>query len=143
MHEAIHAPCLFAVDPVRRVEVLHLAGEVDLVVRMIELRDLARAGLARKQTLPGRLDIVTEWRDGTQPRDDDSPPPVEGHVVHYIPSPPSTRITSPVMNEAASEQRKRTAPATSSGSPRRPSGVCSSMAAVASSGSTSVSCVLT
>ena len=41
----------------------------------------------------------------------------------YIPSPPSTSSTSPVMNEAASEQRKRTAPATSSGSPSRPSGV--------------------
>ena len=61
----------------------------------------------------------------------------------YIPSPPSTSNTSPVMNEAASEQRKRTAPATSSGSPSRPSGVFSSIAPVASSGSTSVSCVFT
>ena len=61
----------------------------------------------------------------------------------YIPSPPSTSSTSPVMNEAASEQRKRTAPATSSGSPRRPSGVFSSIAPVASSGRTSVSCVFT
>ena len=61
----------------------------------------------------------------------------------YIPSPPSTSSTSPVMNEAASEHRKRTAPATSSGSPSRPSGVFCSIAAVASSGNTSVSCVLT
>ena len=61
----------------------------------------------------------------------------------YIPSPPSTSSTSPVMNEAASEQRKRTAPATSSGSPSRPRGVLSSIAFVASSGSTSVSCVFT
>src|SRR4029453_13406738 len=40
----------------------------------------------------------------------------------HIPSPPSTRSTTPVMNAASSEQRKRTAPATSSGSPRRPRG---------------------
>ena len=41
----------------------------------------------------------------------------------YIPSPPSTSSTSPVTNEASSEQRKRTAPATSSGVPSRASGV--------------------
>ncbi len=44
---------------------------------------------------------------------------------------------------ASSEARKRTAPATSEGSPRRPSGVFCSIASVASSGSTSVSCVFT
>ncbi len=63
--------------------------------------------------------------------------------AHYIPRPPSTSNTSPVMNEASSEQRKRTAPATSSGSPSRPSGVFSSIASVASSGRTSVSRVFT
>ena len=43
------------------------------------------------------------------------------------------------MNDASSEQRNRTAPATSSGSPSLPSGVFVSIAAWASSGSTSVS----
>ena len=37
-------------------------------------------------------------------------------------SPPSTRSTSPVMNEASSEARNATAAATSSGVPMRPSG---------------------
>ena len=44
-------------------------------------------------------------------------------AIRYIPSPPSTSSTAPVMNDASSEQRNRTAPATSSGSPSRPSGV--------------------
>ena len=56
----------------------------------------------------------------------------------YIPNPPSTRSTSPVTNEAASEQRNRTAPATSSGSPKRPSGVLASIAFWSSSGSSVV-----
>jgi hypothetical protein len=47
------------------------------------------------------------------------------------------------MNAASSEQRKRTAPATSSGSPSRPSGVFESIACCASSGSTSVNRVFT
>ena len=38
---------------------------------------------------------------------------------HHIPNPPSTSSTSPVMNEASSEARKRTAPAISSGSATR------------------------
>ena len=144
VHETIDAPSFLVLDPLRGVEVLDLAGEVDLVVRVVELLDLARARLAGEQTLPGRLDVVAERRDRAHPRDDDSAPSVMRPVAHlYIPSPPSTSSTSPVMNEASSEQRKRTAPATSAGSPRRPSGVFSSIAAVASSGSTSVSCVFT
>ncbi len=69
--------------------------------------------------------------------------PLSALMSSYIPRPPSTSSTSPVMNAASSEQRKRTAPATSPGSPSRPSGVEVSIAAVASSGRTSVSCVLT
>ena len=64
-------------------------------------------------------------------------------AASYIPRPPSTRSTAPVTNLASSEQRNRTAPATSSGSPSRPSGVASSIVCVAPSGSTSVSCVFT
>ena len=52
--------------------------------------------------------------------------PLHAHLAH-IPKPPLTSRTSPVMNAASSEQRKRTAPATSSGSPSRPSGVRSSI----------------
>ena len=59
----------------------------------------------------------------------------------HIPSPPSTSTTSPVTNEASSEQRKRTAPATSSGVPSRASGVFARIACCTSSGRTSVSAV--
>ena len=45
------------------------------------------------------------------------------------------------MKEASSEQRKRTAPATSSGLPSRPSGVFARIACRAASGRTSVSAV--
>ena len=145
VREAVHPPRLLAVDPLGRVEVLHLAGEVDRVVAVVELRDLARAGLACEQARPRRLDVEPERRHCAQPGDDDAPASVERTVPcsHYIPSPPSTSSTSPVMNDASSEQRKRTAPATSFGSPSRPSGVLPSIAVVASSGRTSVSCVRT
>jgi hypothetical protein len=63
--------------------------------------------------------------------------------LNHIPIPPSTRSTSPVMNEASSEQRKRTAPATSVGCPARPRGVFWIIAAMTSSGRTSVSWVVT
>ena len=82
----------------------------------------AAPDFAGEQVLPRRLDVVAERRHHAEAGDDDPPSPVHAHVRH-IPSPPSTSSTSPVMNEAASEQRKRTAPATSSGSPSRPSGV--------------------
>src|SRR6266705_1916116 len=146
MREAIHPPRLLAVDPIGRVEVLHLTREVDGVVGVVELRDLAGAGLAREQARPRGLDVEPEGRHRAQPGDDDAPASVMRKTVlrgHYIPSPPSTSTTSPVMNDASSEQRKRTAPATSFGSPSRPSGVLVSIAAVASSGRTSVSCVRT
>ena len=145
VREAVHPPRRLAVDPVGRVEVLHLAREVDGIVGVVELRDLTGARLAGEQARPGRLDVEPERRHCAQPGDDDASASVERTVrcVHYIPSPPSTSSTSPVMNDASSEQRKRTAPATSFGSPSRPSGVFPSIAAVASSGSTSVSCVRT
>ena len=145
VRETVHASSRLALDPLGRIEVLHLAREVDGVVAVIELRDLGRAGLARKQARPRGLDIEPERRHRAQPGDDDTSASVERTVPrsHYIPSPPSTSSTSPVMKAASSEQRKRTAPATSFGSPSRPSGVLPSIAAVASSGRTSVSCVRT
>ncbi len=59
----------------------------------------------------------------------------------YIPNPPSTRKISPVTNDASSEQRNRTAVATSSGVPSRPSGVLERRNSVISSESTPVSSV--
>ena len=143
--EAIHPPRVLAVDPLVRVEVLDLTGEMHLVIGVVELRDLGGARVPCKQARPRGLGIEPKWRHRAQPGDDDASASVERTVAcaHYIPSPPSTRSTSPVMNDASSEQRKRTAPATSLGSPSRPSGVLVSIAAVASSGRTSVSCVRT
>jgi hypothetical protein len=77
MREAVHAPRVLAVDPLRRVEVLDLAGEVHLVVGVVELRDLAGPRVAVEQPPPGRLGVVSERRHRAQPRDDDAPPPVE------------------------------------------------------------------
>src|SRR5439155_7531773 len=124
LREPVHAPRSLAVDPLRRIELLQLAGEMDAVVGVIEGLDLGGARLAGEQPLPGRLHVVAEWADHSEPGDDDA-------SSHYIPSPPSTSSTSPVMNDAWSDARKRTAPATSSGSATRPSGVCSTIAAVA------------
>ena len=94
------APRVLAVDPVGRVEVLHLAGEVHLVVGVVELRDRARAGLAREQ----RCHVVST----SLPSGDTAPSPVMttrrrpfiDPLLIYIPSPPSTSSTSPVMNAA-------------------------------------------
>ena len=141
--EAIHPSGRLVVDPVGRLEVLQLAREVHRVVAVVEERDLGRPGLAGDQPPPGLVDAVPERRDHPDPGHDHPPASVVVHNRHYIPSPPSTTSTSPVMNPASSEQRNRTAPATSAGLPSRPSGVVCSIAAFASSGSTSVSLVAT
>src|SRR5207248_1623413 len=53
VREAVHAPRLFAVDELGRVEVLHLAREVHRILARIELRDLTGATtLARTFRLP-------------------------------------------------------------------------------------------
>src|SRR5439155_10191096 len=75
--EAVHAPRLLALDPLGRIEVLHLAGEVNEVVSRVELRDGPCARLARKQALPGSLGIVPERSDRPDARDDDSPMTVD------------------------------------------------------------------
>src|SRR5436305_1086123 len=142
MRKAVHPPCLLAIDELGRVEVLHLAGEVHRIPARVELGDFGGSRTTRGQVLPARLDIVAKRGDGAEAGDHDPSSPVEVCCAH-IPSPPSTSSTSPVMNEASSEQRKRTARATSSGSPSRPSGVFESIAPRASSGSTSVRRVFT
>ena len=113
--------CLRSIH-VGRVEVLQLAGEVDRELARVELLDLGRAGLARDQALATwsrrRCRAARPCRARSRPHAF-----CRSRFAIYIPSPPSTSSTSPVMNEASSEQRKRTAPATSSGSPSRPSGV--------------------
>ena len=49
LREAVHPPRRLAIDPDRRVEILQLAGEVDVVIRVVERRDLCGARLAREQ----------------------------------------------------------------------------------------------
>src|SRR5919199_2278899 len=142
--EAVHAPRRLAIDPCRRIEILQLAGEMDAVILVVEQGDLRRARLAVDQPLPRRFDVVAERRDHAEARDHDPAAAVAGSIRahrvsrHHIPIPPSTSNTSPVMNAAASEQRNRTAPATSSGSPRRPSGVFCNISARISSAISSV-----
>src|SRR5262249_1469776 len=141
LREAVHPPRPLAVDPSRGIELLQLTREVDAVVRMVEGRDLGRAGLAGDKRLPRRLDVVAERRDHAEAGDHHPAPSVVAgfhSVRHHIPSPPSTSNTSPVTNLAASEHRNRTAPATSSGSPSRPSGVFWSISARISSEISSV-----
>ena len=61
---------------------------------------------------PRGLDVVAERTEHADAGDHH--PPATVAVLHrHIPSPPSTSSTSPVMNEASSEQRNRTARATS------------------------------
>ena len=76
--------------------------------------------------MPVKYDATSPWR-------------AQSHL--YIPNPPSTASTAPVTKPDASETRKRTQRAMSSGSPSRPSGVEASSASRALSGSTSVSSV--
>ena len=91
--------------------------------------------------VPGVLARVAERRDHADARQDDAAPSLLPQGHRYIPNPPSTASTAPVTKLDASEARKRTQRATSSGSPRRPSGVDASSASRALSGSTSVSSV--
>src|SRR5204862_1010114 len=54
LRESIHPPGGLAIDPLRRIEVLQLAGEVHVVggTRVVERRDLRGAGLAREEVAP-------------------------------------------------------------------------------------------
>ena len=72
LREAVHAPRLLAVDPDRRVEVLELAGEVDVVAGRVEVRDRAGARLAGDEALPGRVGVVPERRHHADAGDDDA-----------------------------------------------------------------------
>jgi len=135
LREAIHSPRLLALDPQGGVEILQLATEIDRVSRGVEKRDRPGAGLAGEQVAPGGLHVVAQRVDQAQPGDDDS----FTFVFHrHIAIPPSTTSTSPVMKAASSEQRKCTARAISSGLPKRPSEVASSIFFLTSSGRTSV-----
>src|SRR5205814_4775797 len=99
VREAVHAPRLLPLDEVGRVEVLHLAGEVNVEVARVELRDRARAGAPCDQVLPARLDVVAERGHSAEAGYHDPAPAVERSPVVHIPRPPSTSSTSPVMNE--------------------------------------------
>src|SRR5215475_16176226 len=66
VREAVHAPCLLAVDELGRIEALHLAREMDRVPARIELGDLTRSRPACDQVLPASLDVVPERGQGTE-----------------------------------------------------------------------------
>ena len=146
VREPIHAPRRLEVDVLRHVEVLHLAGEVGRKVGRVELRDRPGTRLAGDERRPGVLDRQGEAGSPSRARS-------RPRAVSRSPRPSAGRLHP----EAAVDEehgprhegglvgadRNRTAPATSSGSPSRPSGVASSIVCVAPSGSTSVSCVLT
>src|SRR4029079_13925816 len=114
------------------VEALDLRSDEHGAVEPVESAD---AGVARADVRPGLVDGQPAGRDRAHACDDDSP------AIAHIPRPPSTASTSPVTNAAASDTRKRTARATSSGSPSRPSGVAPRIASRAASGRASVSSV--
>src|SRR5205807_4487859 len=76
LREAVHPPRLLPVDPVARVEILELAREVDGVVGVVETGDLTRAGFAREQVRPRRIDVVADRRDSAETGDDDPAPAV-------------------------------------------------------------------
>jgi hypothetical protein len=84
--EAVHAPGLLAVDVFRRVEALHLAGEVDGELARVELRDLACAGAPGDECVPGRLDIRAERGKRSEAGDHDPAPAVHAAVRHLVTS---------------------------------------------------------
>ena len=131
---AARAASRLAVHHALGVEALHLAADLDRAVGNIEARDQRAAGLALAQRDVKIGNAVGDGVHRPHARDHDT-------THGYIPSPPSTDRTAPVMNEASSESRKRTVRAMSSGSPRRPSGVCPSSTSRMSSLRTSVSSV--
>ena len=88
LHEAVHAPRRLAVDPVRRIEVLQLAGEVHRVAARVEERDPAGARLARDERAPRRLDVVAERAHHPHPGDDD---PLAGRFRLASPTSPVRR----------------------------------------------------
>ena len=140
---AVGASSQLAVHGDRRIEVLDLAGEADRSIAQGEIRDRGAAAPAADDALPRLLAGVAERRDHSDAGQHDPASSWLAQSHRYIPSPPSTASTAPVTKPAASETRKRTQRAMSSGSPSRPSGVDESSASRALSGSTSVSSVAT
>ena len=157
LREAVHPASPLGVDPVRRIEALQLAGERDRIARRIEESERPApllpairfsqnvsaslpSGVSaptpvtttrRRSLLATQLVTLLGARSDNACRGLRSP-----SQPHHIPRPPSTWSTAPVTNLASSEQRKRTAPATSPGSPSRPSGVSPGRSSRTSSGRT-------
>ena len=125
LREAVHAPRLLVVDPCLGSKSFSSHAKVTGYALASNCSIAAAPDLPGQQVVPRRLDVVPERRHSAHAGDHHPAAPVLLVVAHiaHIPSPPSTSSTSPVMNEASSEHRNRTAPATSSGSPSLPSGV--------------------
>ena len=80
LREAVHAPSLLVLHPLRRLEVLQLAAEVDGELARIESGDIGRAGFTRDQVRPAGLDVVSERRHHAEPRHDHASSAVVSHL---------------------------------------------------------------
>ena len=79
LREPVHAPRLLALDPLRRLEALRLAGERDREAGGVERRDRAGRPSTCDELLPTRPHVVTQRRHRAQPGDHDSPTAAGGH----------------------------------------------------------------
>ena len=104
LREPVHTPRLLALDPLRRLEALRLAGERDREAGCVERRDRAGRRSTCDEILPTRPHVVTQRRHRAQPRDHDSPTPAGAHQPSTSLGLPSTRITSPSRPKTLLEQ---------------------------------------
>ena len=79
LREPVHTPRLLALDPLRRLEALGLAGERDREAGGVERRDRAGRPYTCDELLPTRPHVVTQRRHRAQPGDHDSPTAASGH----------------------------------------------------------------
>ena len=89
LREPVHAPRLLALDPLRRIEALRLAGERDRKAGGVERRDRAGRRSTCDEILPTRAHIVPQRRHRAEPRDHDSPMPDGSHQLSMSLSRPS------------------------------------------------------
>ena len=118
------APCACSIQSVGSKSLSSQANLTGILAR-VEERDRAGAALPGGQVLPEALGGVPERRHRAHPGHDHTPPSVVRQPRPPPTSPGRRRRAGPRPSRtpASSEHRKRTAPATSSGVPSRPSGV--------------------
>src|SRR5699024_7468146 len=162
--EAGHLARLALVDPPGGVEVLHFRRQLDFAVGRIVLGDRPDAALPAGHGGPAFGHRIARGVDRAEAGDHDSAffhrkphyllsvlyPGYPAYQTQagrrmqrsarcpYIPMPPSTHRTWPVMYAAPGPARKATASATSSGRPVRPAGTAPRAACLAASGMAAV-----